>query len=350
MLIVCPSCATSYNVDAASVAPGGRRVRCVRCATVWHAELSQASRLMAAADALAPVGRMVEALTEVSTGAAGVTPLAEAIPSRDEGDGPDGAAAERQAERPEPRGAGSGSEPRDIPQLDFAAPPITPSATPVAAMDEIGDATGEATVMPSAALAAERAPLNEDSDEAAELIAHDLDEGFAPLDDVEHVAARRERQALNKPGRRWPLTLMQSVILALIVFDAVIVGWRVDFVRALPQTASFYAAIGLPVNLRGLAFGDLATSAEQHDGVSILVVQGDIANTSGRTAEIPHLRFAVRNAAHQEIYSWTAVPSRTMLPPGDAFAFHTRLASPPPDAHDVLVRFVNRYDITAGAR
>ncbi len=63
---------------------------------------------------------------------------------------------------------------------------------------------------------------------------------------------------------------------------------------------------------------------------------------------MPHLRFAVRNAARQEIYSWTAVPSRLTLPAGEAVAFHTRLASPPPDAHDVLVRFVNRYDILTG--
>ena len=42
------------------------------------------------------------------------------------------------------------------------------------------------------------------------------------------------------------------------------------------------------------------------------------------------------------------MPPRATLPPGEAVAFRTRLASPPPDAHDVLVRFVNRRDILAG--
>src|SRR5260370_609584 len=37
MLIVCPSCATSYMIDAASVGPGGRTVRCARCRTTWFA-------------------------------------------------------------------------------------------------------------------------------------------------------------------------------------------------------------------------------------------------------------------------------------------------------------------------
>ena len=82
----------------------------------------------------------------------------------------------------------------------------------------------------------------------------------------------------------------------------------------------------------------------------ILVVEGNIVNESRKLADMPHLRFAVRNAAQQEIYSWTAVPPRAMLCPGEAVSFHTRLASPPPDAHDVLVRFLNRYDIMNGAR
>ena len=37
MLIVCPSCTTSYQIDPASVGPAGRMVRCARCKTTWFA-------------------------------------------------------------------------------------------------------------------------------------------------------------------------------------------------------------------------------------------------------------------------------------------------------------------------
>ena len=37
MLIVCPSCATSYMIDQASVGPAGRTVRCARCKVTWVA-------------------------------------------------------------------------------------------------------------------------------------------------------------------------------------------------------------------------------------------------------------------------------------------------------------------------
>jgi hypothetical protein len=136
---------------------------------------------------------------------------------------------------------------------------------------------------------------------------------------------------------------------ALLVADTIIIGWRADFVRAMPQTASFFAWIGMPVNLRGLDFDSMTTATEQHDGMPILVIAGHIVNDTSNGVNVPHLRFAVRNAARQEIYSWSAAPSRAVLPSGEAISFHTRLASPPPDAHDVLVRFITRYDMLTGS-
>ena len=95
--------------------------------------------------------------------------------------------------------------------------------------------------------------------------------------------------------------------MALIVVDAIIVGWRTDLVRAMPQTASFYAWLGMPVNLRGLEFDGLATTTEQHDGVPILVVGGQHRQRHRQDRDrAASCRFAVRNAAQEEMYSWTA--------------------------------------------
>jgi predicted Zn finger-like uncharacterized protein len=38
MLIVCPSCASQYELDAAKLGPVGRKVRCAACKTLWHVE------------------------------------------------------------------------------------------------------------------------------------------------------------------------------------------------------------------------------------------------------------------------------------------------------------------------
>jgi len=177
--------------------------------------------------------------------------------------------------------------------------------------------------------------------------AHEPDDS-AGAQDIESVAARRAHGM--RGSLHWPLSRLQSAILALALLDTILVGWRGDVVRALPQTASFYSLIGLPVNLRGLVFDNVATVTEQHEGVPILVVEGNVVNTTRKTEDVPRLKFVLRNAAQQEIYSWTSVPVRASLPPGEGVGFRTRLASPPAEARDVVVRFVNRRDLVAASR
>jgi predicted Zn finger-like uncharacterized protein len=143
---------------------------------------------------------------------------------------------------------------------------------------------------------------------------------------------------------RWPITRLQAGIVALALVDFLLVGWRTDIVRKLPQTASFYELAGLPVNLRGLAFHGITTTTVRDGGKPVLVVEGDIVNNTAKALRVPQLRIAVRDAADQEIYFWTATATRSSLPPGQAMTFRARLASPPPGARDVVLRFVNRRD------
>src|SRR6476660_696517 len=90
------------------------------------------------------------------------------------------------------------------------------------------------------------------------------------------------------------------------IADAAIIGWRADLVRAMPQTATFYARLGLPVNVRGLRFDRVAATAEWRDGKPVLIVKGEISNDTSMAEEVPRLRLVVRNSEHQEIRFWDA--------------------------------------------
>jgi predicted Zn finger-like uncharacterized protein len=105
---------------------------------------------------------------------------------------------------------------------------------------------------------------------------------------------------------------------------------------------------GLPVNLRGLEFVKVTTETENHDGVPVLVVAGEIANDSKRALEVPRLRFAIRNQGGHEISSWTALPEKNALIAGEALPFVSRLAVPPREGRQVQVHFFNRRDLVAG--
>jgi predicted Zn finger-like uncharacterized protein len=309
MLIVCPSCATSYDVELASLQPNGRQVRCVRCRTIWRAAPSHADKLLAAAEAIGPEPQVAQA--------------------------PAGAFAEE-----------SELQSADEPVADggaWAVPDELPADGPVAAEMDAGE--------PVAAVEAPSiAPVDFDEGRPPIEVDHAAEEDAEPLEDIETYAARRNKRGFRRPSWHWPLSNLQSGILALIITNAILVGWRNDVVRILPQTASFYAMLGLPVNLRGLAFDGIATTTEQHEGVPILVVEGNVVNNTRKIVDVPRLKFVVRNSANEEVYSWTAVAPRATLPPGEAVAFRSRLASPPTDGRDVLVRFVTRHDIIAGTR
>jgi hypothetical protein len=151
------------------------------------------------------------------------------------------------------------------------------------------------------------------------------------------------RRRITAAKSRLPLA-----ILVLIAACTAIIGWRKDIVRHLPQMASFYGAIGLPVNVRGIIFTDIRLANDTHDGVPVLTVEGTIASVVSAAVEVPRLRFALRNGAGHEVYSWTAVPAQTVLAPGETLPFRSRLASPPGEVHDVQVRFFSRRDAAVG--
>ncbi len=304
--------------------PDGRRVRCARCQTVWLAEPNHADKLLAAAEALGPapaIAGPVDAGAEgFDAGGEEFTPV-PAEPSWQE-------STLRQAE-----------------DGDSYVPPLeSPSdLQPPLVTEDAGDAETIAAV------------------DAPPIVPVDLDDGQPPPveieaedtgagEDIETYAARRGKRAGRFAALRWPLSPLQSAVLALLLVDVLLVGWRDEFVRIMPQTASFYSMLGLNVNLRGMTFTGVDTAVEQSEGMPVLVIDGNIVNDSGKLESVPRLKFAVRNASHQEVYSWTTAPPRPSLAPGEAIAFHSRLTSPPVEAHDVLVRFVTRRDILAGAR
>jgi predicted Zn finger-like uncharacterized protein len=291
MHIICPHCTTSYAIDLATLGGAGRTVRCSRCKEVWLARPEDAI------EAGAPVVAMAEAGQQASAQAS-----AEQW----------GAQAER-----------GDSQEQDIPVVE--SPSISSDWSASADADGVPQAAG-------------------------------ADWPQMARNDLADAAAARPRRpswyrnllkppALASGGSFVSLptacAAMGALVLALMI-------WRVDVVRLLPQTATFYKMVGFDVNLRGLSFKDMKITTETVEGKPVLVIEGVIVGEARQPVELPRLRFSVSDAHGAEIYAWNAVLDQPVLKPGERAWFKSRLASPPPEGRHIDVRFFSKRDIAAG--
>ena len=286
MHIVCPHCTTSYAIDLATLGASGRTVRCSRCKEVW---LARPEEVIAMA---APVAATA-------------------------GDGNDVAAEwERMADED------ADAEP-GIPEVD----------SPSISADWPAGSVSEADL-------SETRHDMADSDATRPSLRSRLRNLFKPRARIRTPG--RSRLSVPFAGGPTACAAMGALVLALVI-------WRVEMVRLLPQTASFYKMVGLDVNLRGLMFKDVKISNETVDGKPVLVIEGVITAETRKAVELPRLRFSVRDAQGAEIYAWNAVLEQPILKPGETAWFKSRLASPPPEGRNIDVRFFNKRDIAGGS-
>jgi predicted Zn finger-like uncharacterized protein len=160
----------------------------------------------------------------------------------------------------------------------------------------------------------------------------------------------RQRKVAAQPPRR-PRFRWVAVFAAVgIGLVAGAMFERVAFVRVAPGLASLYAAVGLPVNVRGLEISDVASVEEIEEGVPILLVTGAVRNISDAPLDVPRLRLAVTSGGDRELYSWTTIASKSSLKEGERTRFRARLASPPAEGQTISVRFLARQDVGGHTR
>jgi predicted Zn finger-like uncharacterized protein len=288
MHIVCPHCTTSYAINPATLGGAGRTVRCSRCKEVWLARPEDAIEVAAPVMAEASERATAQGSWDV-------------------------------------RAEGSDNQGQEIPVVES---PSISSDWPAAA-DAGGAPLTAAPEWPSVA-----------------------------RDDPADAAAARPRRAswfrkllqppalLRASGRSFASLPIASAAMGALVLALMI--WRVEVVRLLPQTATFYKMAGFDVNVRGLSFKDMKITTETVEGKPVLVIEGVIVGEARQPVELPRLRFSVSDADGAEIYAWNAVLDQPVLKPGERAWFKSRLASPPPEGRSIDVRFFSKRDIAAG--
>ncbi|SFC51079.1 zinc finger domain-containing protein, LSD1 subclass [Bosea sp. CRIB-10] len=262
MQIVCPNCASRYEIAEAKIGAGGRKVRCASCQTTWQIQAPREAQ-----------------------------PTEEVLQS----------------------------------DLDAAMPDFPGAPSPEETAAELAEELRRAAEIDAdiSALASERAePAQPDATPPSRL-------------------SKRKR---NWPGARKPAGSLPSAAAGLFVvagLAALGLGlWqRERVVRVMPQFAGLYASIGLPVNVRGLAFSAVESELVQDPQGRFLVVSGDVTNIAKSTTKVPPITVMVQGEDGKVLYSWTTEPPRPSLEPAELMHFRARLASPPQDGRSVQLRF-----------
>lgn len=300
-------------------------MRCASCRTVFEASISDSERL----EGEASPEKMLSPALE---------PQVPALPI---------AAPEAQA-----------SEPMAQDDLDsLFDQPVTPVEN--VGQDGIDDRFGappEASVPVDALVVASADGSSLDGDQTAAIAAAaaiGAGAGVAAAAQGEEEPQRRRapptRGKSGKTQKSMSMTL--SVVMAAVIgtFVATTV-FRHEIVRLMPSLAPAFETVGLDVNVTGLEIREVNSRIVREDNHDTLEVVGQIANITRARQTIPLMRLSIHTATGQQIYVWTATADRSELGAGEKTQFRRRLASPPKEGEQVMVRFVEKDDIVASIR
>ena len=85
-------------------------------------------------------------------------------------------------------------------------------------------------------------------------------------------------------------------------------------------------------------------------GTRVISIKGEIVNVSDRDRKVPSLRFILQDNAENDVYAWTLDSGIRPLRPGEMTTFTTRVASPPPCAENLQIRFAHADEIGVNRR
>lgn len=282
MIIACPSCTATFQVDDNDIGAQGRAVRCGLCGYSWFQESLSDE----------PPAPIVPAPPPVEP-----EPAAVAEPAENLFDPPE-----------------TGDE--------VEAAPQEPAEAVEDAFDDAPDlGTAETDEAPDEIDVADDVEI--DDDESLEL-------DVIPDLPIVEPAPR---------GGAWVGWTVLAAFVVLVI--AGMLGLRDTMVEIWPDTRKLYVALGFPLEnpAEGFVIFNHQGSFVAGDDGEVLVIEGEIINRSREVKLMPPVRVVLRNEDREKIVDWTFVPTEVKVIPNEIIAFETRYADPPGAASGAVLRF-----------
>ncbi len=162
---------------------------------------------------------------------------------------------------------------------------------------------------------------------------------------VEAAKSAKQRFAAKKVARLKKLSAWASLGFLCTIPFATAAFMPEAVVGMAPITIKAYEKVGVSVNVYGLDIRRVVQENKIVDGAHVLMIKGEISNSTDSVRKIPWLRFALMNDQSQELYSWTLDTAARPLRPGETTSFVTRVAAPPELAKNLQIRFAHQDEI-----
>lgn len=321
MIITCPRCESSFNVDGNALGTTGRRVKCSKCSHLWHAlpdtpPPEEEAPTPDTAQAAAAAG--MDAPDDDSVSAALDRILSENAPEASADP------AAKDSEDGEAEADGDADAAPDFGESDDAPFPAvdTDDADHTGDTDDQQAAEGESA----------------DSADGAE------SDGFPPPPSM--LKEDREDNPLRRPPpRRRAGGIMAVSLVALVVLIAGIgvAGFVMQskIVMWFPASSKLYAMVGLEPDIlgMGLRIVEPKPTKRLEGDDEILVVEGQISNTSDKPISVPLMRGALLDENGKELHVWTFRAGKADALPGEPVIYKTEFRNPPPAAARLDITF-----------
>ena len=289
VVIVCPHCATRYQVPAETVGAKGRQVQCAHCGKTWQA--------------------FAEKIIERTPPQPAPAPVSVSAKTPQESDQMFDAQAEAELDAEFEAAARAVGEPE---------PPAT--GEPMRSIEEI-----KAAIAPKAQEVPAAKPVD-------------------PQAEKKRKKAFDERQ--NNLSRQLPLARVRRILritglCTLVLMIGAGFSFRTEIVRAFPDLAGTYEALGMPVNVTGLEFRDVKTLLALRRGADVMQVDARIYSVAPGTVDVPPVVVTLLNDEGLPLYEWSVAPSVPVLRTGEVVDFSTQVTAPPPGASRVRLTFAS---------
>ena len=142
-------------------------------------------------------------------------------------------------------------------------------------------------------------------------------------------------RTFSEPGRSKATSILVGFFLTIAILGSLASGlwvFKPEITRVLPSLNAVYAFLPDPARASQFEFRNTAYSRGYEEGEAVLIVSGELVNTSNDVLTVPEIRATLKADDGQEMDNWIFSLRGEDLEPGEAKYFESRRVNPPENA------------------